>query len=396
MIEVARALDVTTAEEFRRGAAAAAGRLRSAPGGSARRPGAAPRRLELPRRAREAPMLLPARPGARRRARRRARGRALPAIRGAGPTSATRCGRGACRRPGAAVLEGVRRPPVGHHARGAGGAPRRRSGPGRRPGGARRRRAGRRSARRSSGRRAPGRTSRRSGLARGRRRRSVRGPNAVKAPGAARGAVHRRAAGACSAVRDPRRTSLPHHLVGRDARRCSTWVSAPRARGTSTSRSATTLATSRVVHGARCRRRPSAASRSPPPTRSWRRSDPGGTDDILADRSLDLPDDCSRSWSGCRSASHAGQRERDKLTKRVVEAMRHPAASCLLFTRTGDNRPPAAERLDLDAVLETALGDWDRGRRTAQRAGSTLATVSGGRSRRVSRSSPRLRTRSPV
>ena len=78
--------------------------------------------------------------------------------------------------------------------------------------------------------------------------------------------------------------------------------------------------------------------------------------DILPDGSLDLPDDVLAELEWVQISLHAGQREsRDRLTKRVVEAMRHPAASCLSHPhgRIVNHRPPNA--LDLDAVLETAL-----------------------------------------
>jgi DNA polymerase (family 10) len=53
---------------------------------------------------------------------------------------------------------------------------------------------------------------------------------------------------------------------------------------------------------------------------------------------------------------HAGQRaQRRELTARVVEAMRHPAASCLSHPtgRLINHRP--ANALDLERVLEVAL-----------------------------------------
>ena len=53
---------------------------------------------------------------------------------------------------------------------------------------------------------------------------------------------------------------------------------------------------------------------------------------------------------------HAGQREEaDRLTRKVVEAMRHPAVRCLSHPkgRIINHRPPNA--LQLERVLETAL-----------------------------------------
>jgi DNA polymerase (family 10) len=78
--------------------------------------------------------------------------------------------------------------------------------------------------------------------------------------------------------------------------------------------------------------------------------------DILPDGSLDLPDDVLGELDWVQVSLHAGQREpRDRLTKRVVEAMRHPAASCLSHPkgRIVNHRQPNA--LDLDVVFEVAL-----------------------------------------
>ena len=82
----------------------------------------------------------------------------------------------------------------------------------------------------------------------------------------------------------------------------------------------------------------------------------GSEVDILPDGSLDLPDDVLAVLEWVQISLHAGQREsRDRLTKRVVEAMRHPAASCLSHPhgRIVNHRPPNA--LDLDEVLQVAL-----------------------------------------
>src|SRR5205823_9759653 len=52
--------------------------------------------------------------------------------------------------------------------------------------------------------------------------------------------------------------------------------------------------------------------------------------DILPDGSLDLPDDVLAELEWVQISLHAGQRApREELTKRVLEAMRHPAARCL-------------------------------------------------------------------
>ena len=52
--------------------------------------------------------------------------------------------------------------------------------------------------------------------------------------------------------------------------------------------------------------------------------------DIRADGTLDLPDDILAELDWVQLSLHAGQRQaRDELTKKVTEAMRHPAVSCL-------------------------------------------------------------------
>ena len=78
--------------------------------------------------------------------------------------------------------------------------------------------------------------------------------------------------------------------------------------------------------------------------------------DVLADGSLDLPDDVLAELDWVQVSLHAGQRlERAELTKRVVEAMRHPAARCLSHPkgRLLGHRPENA--LDLDEVHAVAL-----------------------------------------
>jgi DNA polymerase (family X) len=82
----------------------------------------------------------------------------------------------------------------------------------------------------------------------------------------------------------------------------------------------------------------------------------GSECDILPDGSLDLPDDVLAELEWVQISLHAGQRwSRDALTDRVVEAMRHPAASCLSHPkgRILNHRPENA--LDLDRVFEVAL-----------------------------------------
>ena len=82
----------------------------------------------------------------------------------------------------------------------------------------------------------------------------------------------------------------------------------------------------------------------------------GSECDILADGSLDLPDDVLAELEWVQVSVHAGQRAtRRKLTKRVLEAMRHPAASCLSHPtgRLIGHRPPNA--LDLEEVFAVAV-----------------------------------------
>jgi len=78
--------------------------------------------------------------------------------------------------------------------------------------------------------------------------------------------------------------------------------------------------------------------------------------DIRADGSLDLPEDVLAELEWVQLSLHAGQRgARDELTRKVTEAMRHPAVSCLSHPkgRIINHRPENA--LDLDAVFEVAL-----------------------------------------
>lgn len=78
--------------------------------------------------------------------------------------------------------------------------------------------------------------------------------------------------------------------------------------------------------------------------------------DIRRDGELDLPDDILRELEWVQLSLHAGQRERgDTLTKKVTEAMRHPAVTCLSHPkgRIINHRPPNA--LNLERVFEVAL-----------------------------------------
>ena len=78
--------------------------------------------------------------------------------------------------------------------------------------------------------------------------------------------------------------------------------------------------------------------------------------DILADGSLDLPDDVLAELDWVQISLHAGQRRPGReLTEAVCEALRHPAARALSHPkgRILNRRPENA--LDLDAVFTVAL-----------------------------------------
>jgi DNA polymerase (family 10) len=78
--------------------------------------------------------------------------------------------------------------------------------------------------------------------------------------------------------------------------------------------------------------------------------------DILADGTLDLPDDILTELDWVQLSLHAGQRQkRDELTRKVTEAMRHPAVRALSHPqgRMINHRPPNA--LDLERTFEVAL-----------------------------------------
>jgi DNA polymerase (family 10) len=82
----------------------------------------------------------------------------------------------------------------------------------------------------------------------------------------------------------------------------------------------------------------------------------GAEVDIRGDGSLDLPDDVLAELDWVQLSLHAGQREeRRALTRKVTEAMRHPSVRCLSHPtgRLIRFRPPNA--LDLERVLEVAL-----------------------------------------
>jgi DNA polymerase (family 10) len=78
--------------------------------------------------------------------------------------------------------------------------------------------------------------------------------------------------------------------------------------------------------------------------------------DIRSDGTLDLPDDVLLELDWVQLSLHAGQRQsRDELTRKVTEAMRHPAVRALSHPkgRILNQRPPNA--LDLEKTFEVAL-----------------------------------------
>jgi DNA polymerase (family X) len=78
--------------------------------------------------------------------------------------------------------------------------------------------------------------------------------------------------------------------------------------------------------------------------------------DILPDGSLDLPDDVLAELEWVQASVHAGQRaQKAEITKRTLEAMRHPAVRCLSHPkgRIINHRPENA--LDLEQVFAVAL-----------------------------------------
>jgi DNA polymerase (family X) len=78
--------------------------------------------------------------------------------------------------------------------------------------------------------------------------------------------------------------------------------------------------------------------------------------DIRRDGTLDLPDDVLAELDWVQLSLHAGQREdADRLTRKVTEAMRHPAVRCLSHPRGRiiNRRPPNA--LQLERAFEVAL-----------------------------------------
>ena len=78
--------------------------------------------------------------------------------------------------------------------------------------------------------------------------------------------------------------------------------------------------------------------------------------DIRADGTLDLPDDVLAELDWVQLSLHAGQRQgREELTRKVTEAMQHPAVRALSHPkgRIINHRPP--NELDLERTFEVAL-----------------------------------------
>jgi DNA polymerase (family 10) len=82
----------------------------------------------------------------------------------------------------------------------------------------------------------------------------------------------------------------------------------------------------------------------------------GSECDILDDGSLDLPDDVLAELDWVQASVHAGQRQsRDQLTKRTLEAVRHPAVRSISHPqgRIINRRPP--NDVDLEAVFAACI-----------------------------------------
>jgi DNA polymerase (family X) len=78
--------------------------------------------------------------------------------------------------------------------------------------------------------------------------------------------------------------------------------------------------------------------------------------DILADGTLDLPDDVLAELEWVQASVHAGQRQsRDQLTKRTLAAVEHPAVRSISHPqgRIINHRPP--NEVDLEAVFAACL-----------------------------------------
>ena len=175
---------------------------------------------------------------------------------------------------------------------------------------------------------------------------------------AARARGGRSAARPARARAHPRRPARAHDRVGRQGDGRGDGPAPHASSATSTWRSATTRRNVRVVPGLdaddirRQAEEIAAANELLAPFRILR----GSECDILPDGSLDLPDDVLAELEWVQISLHAGQRwGRQALTDRVLEAMHHPAASCLSHPkgRILNHRPENA--LDLERVFEVAL-----------------------------------------
>ncbi len=95
--------------------------------------------------------------------------------------------------------------------------------------------------------------------------------------------------------------------------------------------------------------------------------------DILADGTLDLPDDVLAELDWVQASVHAGQRQsRDQLTKRTLAAVEHPAVSVDQPSAGADHQPPPAERRRSRSGLRRVRREpARRSRRTACRTAST-------------------------
>ena len=177
----------------------------------------------------------------------------------------------------------------------------------------------------------------------------LRAPRPAVVPaGAARGAARRASRRALvELARHPRRPALPHDVVGRQGDRRRRWRVAARDLGYEYLAICDHTPNVRVVPGldADALRRQAeeiaAANERLAPFRVLR-----GTEcDIRRDGTLDLPDDVLAELDWVQLSLHAGQREdADRLTRKVTEAMRHPAVRCLEPPEGPDHQPPPAER----------------------------------------------------
>jgi DNA polymerase (family 10) len=82
----------------------------------------------------------------------------------------------------------------------------------------------------------------------------------------------------------------------------------------------------------------------------------GAECDILHDGSLDLPEDVLAELEWVQASVHAGQRQsREQLTRRMTEAARHPAVTCISHPqgRILNHRPP--NLVDLDVLFAVCL-----------------------------------------